>query len=207
MCQQCFGKARRWVLYGMTVLLCLLMPVYGHAESPSSAGVQASDSAKKPPVTPVLRIEAGMHTAPIIRIDVDAAERFLVTASLDKTARVWDLANGQLLQVLRPPLGADDEGKLYAVAISPDGDTVATGGWTSYEWDDAISVYLFERASGRLVRRIPGLPEVINHLAYSSDGRYLVAALGGKNGIRVYDTRDWREVARDRDYGGRSYWA
>ena len=41
-----------------------------------------------------------MHTAAIRRIDVDAAERFLVTASHDKTARVWDLANGQLLQVL-----------------------------------------------------------------------------------------------------------
>ena len=86
----------------------------------------------------MLRIEAGMHTAPITRIDVDAAERFLVTASDDKTARVWDLANGQLLQVLRPPLVAGDEGKLYAVAISPDGTTVATGGWTGYEWDGAI---------------------------------------------------------------------
>jgi WD40 repeat protein len=153
----------------------------------------------------MLRIEAGMHTAPIIRIDVDAAERFLVTASDDKTARVWDLANGQLLQVLRPPLGAGDEGRLDAVAISPDGAMVATGGWTGYEWDKALSIYLFERASGRLVQRIPGLPAVITHLAYSPDGRYLVAALWGKNGVRIYNTHDGREVARDDDYEGDSY--
>ena len=136
--QRCSGKALRWVLYGVTVLLCLLMPAYAHAESPPPAGTPASPAAQQPPATPVLRIEAGMHTAPIIRIDVDAAERFLVTASHDKTARVWDLANGQLLQILRPPLGMGNEGKLYAVAISPDGATVATGGWTGYEWDDAI---------------------------------------------------------------------
>src|SRR5262245_25207421 len=82
--QRCAGKALRWLLYGVTVLLCLFMPAYGHAESPSPAGAQVSRAAKQPPATPVLRIEAGMHTAPIIRIDVDAAERFLVTASRDK---------------------------------------------------------------------------------------------------------------------------
>jgi WD40 repeat protein len=155
----------------VTVLLCLLMPVYAHAEAPPTA--------QQPPATPVLRIEAGMHTATIKRIDVDAAERFLVTASDDKTARVWDLTSGQLLQILRPPVGVGAEGKLYAVAISPDGATVATGGWTGYEWDGALSVYLFERASGRLVRRIPGLPEVINHLAYSPDGRYVGGSIIG----------------------------
>jgi len=173
------GKAVGWVLYSVTVLLCLLIPAYGRAESPPPAGAQGSPAAQQPPATPVLRIEAGMHTAPIRSIDVDAAERFLVTVSNDKSARVWDLANGQLLQVLRPPLGVGYEGRIEAVAISPDGATVATGGWTGYEWDGTPSVYLFERASGRLVRRIPGLPNVILHLAYSPDGRYLVAALGG----------------------------
>jgi peptidoglycan hydrolase-like protein with peptidoglycan-binding domain len=84
---------------------------------------------------------------------------------------------------------------------------VATGGWASAKWDGAHSVYLFEPASGRLVRRIPDLPSSINHLTYSLDGRYLVAALGGKNGVRLYDTRDWREVARDSDYGEYSSWA
>ena len=97
--------------------------------------------------TPFPRIEAGMHTAPIIRIDVDAQERFLVTASHDKTARVWNLATGELLTVLRPPLGPGNEGKLFAVAIAPDGATVATAGWSAEHDHD---IYLFDRASGRL---------------------------------------------------------
>jgi len=153
-----------------------------------------------------LRIETGMHTAPVIRIDTDALGKFLVTASHDKTARVWDSENGNLLKVLRPPQGEGNEGKLYAVAISPDGTTVATGGWTGPS-AEATSIYLFDRESGSLKRRLTPLPDVVLHLSYSHDGRYLVAALGGSNGIRVYGTGDYQEAARDTEYGNGSYWA
>lgn len=78
--------------------------------------------------TPFLRLETGMHTARINRISVDAAARYVVTASEDKTARVWELATGKLLQTLRPPIGEGNEGKLFAVALSPDGQEVAVGG-------------------------------------------------------------------------------
>src|ERR1043165_1330198 len=84
------------------------------------------------PEAPILRIETGMHTGPINRIDVDAAGRFLVTGSDDKTVRVWDLATGELLRVLRPPIGEGNEGKIYAVAIMPDGELIAAAGWTGY---------------------------------------------------------------------------
>ena len=41
------------------------------------------------------------------------------------------------------------------------------------------SVYLFDRASGRLLRRVGGLPNVVHHLAFSPDGTRLAATLGG----------------------------
>ncbi|MCP4657091.1 MAG: hypothetical protein GY856_16910, partial [bacterium] len=144
----------------------------------------------------VLRIETGMHTAMIRRIGVDAGERFLVTGSLDKTVRVWDLDDGGPLGILRPPIGEGNEGKIYAVALSPDGETVAAGGWTTGT-SEPESLYLFDRASGRLVRRIAGLPEVVNPLAFSPNGRRLAAALGGANGIRLFRVRDGQEVAQD----------
>jgi len=158
-----------------------------------------------PPTEPFPRIEAGMHTAPIIRIATDRAGRWLVTASLDKTARVWDLSTGALAQILRPPIGPGQEGKLYSCALSPDGETVAVAGWTGYDWDGSDSIYLFERRSGALKGRITGLPQVVNHLAYSGDGRYLAVALG-KNGIRVFDTRGQFSPCRDTDFGNGSYW-
>jgi len=162
--------------------------------------IQATD-------TPMLRLNTEMHTAKITNIDVDAAERYLVTGSHDKTVRVWSLPEGRLLRVLRPPIGDGNEGKIYAVAISPDGETVAVGGETGYEWDRESSVYLFNRATGELRQRIAGNQGVIYHLAYSPDGRYLVASLYGQNGIRVYRTSDYRLQAKDTDYGNRSNWA
>ncbi|RTL01491.1 MAG: hypothetical protein EKK65_06635 [Lysobacterales bacterium] len=147
--------------------------------------------AAAPDPAPIPRLETGGHTAPIKRIAVDRAGRWLVTAADDKTARVWDLQTGKLVQVLRPPIGGDaDEGKLYAVAISPDGATVAVGGFTAAAGRPP-SIYLFDRATGALRRALGGLPNVVNHLAWSPDGQRLAATLYS-GGLRVYDPAELR---------------
>ena len=133
--------------------------------------------AAEPTTLPLPRLETGMHTAVIRRIATDAAGRWAVTASEDKTARVWEVASGRQLAVLRPPQDVGNEGKLEAVALSPDGAVVAVGGWTGWDWDKKAAIYLFDRASGRLLHRLPGLPSTIHHLAFSPDGRWLAASL------------------------------
>jgi WD domain, G-beta repeat len=170
----------------------------------SLAAGAGSARAAESPTSPILCLETGMHTAPIRRIGVDAANRYLVTGSADKTVRVWELATGRLLRTLRPPINVNKEGRVDAVALSPDGRTVAAAGRTGAAWDGSFSIYLFDRESGRLLRRLTGLPQVIVHLAYSRDGAFLVAALGGANGIRLYRTQDYTQVAGDMAYGGDS---
>ena len=156
--------------------------------------------AGEPTTEPLLRLETGNHTAIIRCIATDKAGRWAVTASDDKTARVWELSTGREVLVLRPPQDVGNEGKLYAVAMSPDGSTVAVGGWTGYDWDQSDSIYLFKRESGRLVKRIAGLPNVIYHLAYSPDSRWLAASLGRENGVRLFDAASGDEVGRDVEY-------
>jgi len=168
--------------------------------------------AAEPPADPLLRIEAGQHTAMIKQIAVDGAGRYLATASQDKTVRVWDIpaagaaggAAPRLLRVIRPPIGEGHEGKLYSVALSPDGTTIACGGFTG-PLDGEKSIYLFNRDSGTLLRRIiTGLPNAIFHLAFSPDGRFLAVSLGG-DGIRLFRTADGSEQFRDTAYNGDSY--
>src|SRR5262249_50711746 len=93
----------------------------------------------------------------------------------------------------------------YAVALSPDGAVVAVGGWTSWDWDKEAAIYLFDRASGRLLRRLSGLPNVVNHLAFSPNGRWLAASLGGANGVRIFKATSGEEAGRDAAYGADSY--
>jgi len=173
-------------------VLCLL---------PATAGLAGT-----PPAEPFLRIETGMHTAIIKRVAVDGLGRYLATASDDKTCRVWDIRTGEELRVLRPPIGQGNEGRLYSVAMSPDGRYVFCAGWTGYAWDKSHCVYIFERESGRLVRRLTGLPSVVNHLAVSRDGAYLAAVLG-EGGVRVWRLSDLSMVGQDGDYRGESYGA
>jgi len=154
---------------------------------------------------PQLRIEAGMHTTPIKSVDTDAAGRYAVTVADDKTARVWDLATGRLQRVLRPPIGPDNEGKLFAVALSPDGGTVAAAGWTQIGGEKGHAVYLFDRASGRMTGRLQGAGNVVNRLAFSPDGRWLAATLGRDQGLRVWDWRAATPPLVDRSCPNRAW--
>jgi hypothetical protein len=85
-----------------------------------------------------------------------------------------------VLRILRLPLGFGEIGKAFSVAMSPDGSTVAAGGWTAGE-GSSENIFLFDRASGELTQRLTDLPSVVLHLAYSPDGQRLAASLGGSN--------------------------
>jgi WD40 repeat protein len=162
----------------------------------------AQQATSELPTEPILRIEAGQHVAISWRIDTDAANRFVVTASEDKTVRVWSLPDGRLQRVLRLPIDYGNIGKAFSVGISPDGATIAVGGWTSA--GPKYNIFLFDRASGALKQQLSDLPGAINHLAYSPDSRRLTASLSG-NGIRVYDAvNGYRLLPSDANYGGLS---
>ena len=112
----------RVLLRGFAALLVLLAAP-ALAQEPSGPGLFER---------PVLALDPGLHTAPIRRADVDRSGSYAVTGSDDRTVRVWSVADGTLLRTIRLPVGPGDVGKVYAVAISPDGALIAAGGWTRW---------------------------------------------------------------------------
>ncbi len=156
-------------------------------------------AAPTPPRDPVLRIETGGHLALITRISADSNGRWLVTASEDKTARVWDARSGQLISVLRPPIGSESLGALYAAAISPDGKTVVLGGNSSFDGTGHL-VHLFDRASGTVPAKstLTGLEAPITQLAWSRDSQVIAIGLR-QEGLRVF-RRNLQFVGADPEF-------
>jgi WD40 repeat protein len=175
-----------------------------------AAAARAEDQAPAAPTglydRPVLVVDPGMHNGRIWRAAADKDWRWAVTGSEDKAVRVWSLADGALQRTIRLPAGPGYVGQVRAVAISPDGALIAAGGWTRWtEADPQQQIYLFDRDTGTLVQRIEGLPDVVQHLAFSPDGEHLAATLS-VGGLRVYSRQTgWAESARDEDYGDQSY--
>jgi WD40 repeat protein len=180
----------RWLL----ILLLSVLFAAGkiHAQAVDSAGYYRE---------PYLVVEPGTHVAPIRAADVDAKGRFVVTAG-DTTVRVWSGEDGRLVRTIWLP-AAPNAGKAFAVAISPDGQTIAAGGWATLGRGKE-NIYLFDRATGRMIHRFGDLPAAINVLAFSRDGTRLAAGMAS-GGVRLFDPQSKRQIGADADYAGECY--
>ncbi|MGA2642363.1 MAG: hypothetical protein ABSG21_15845, partial [Spirochaetia bacterium] len=175
-----------WILRSLTAVLVALAAL---------VAAPASVVADGPPQTPILRLELGMHSAGGWQVGTDAQGRFVITSSYDKTARLWDASSGQLLRIYRVPSEAGSHnGELYACALSPDGSIAAMGG---FDWGN--TVYLFDRQSGQMIKRLSGLRDNIYRLQFTPDGEYMAAVL--YRGYAVWRCSDWSLVGLDKDVG------
>ncbi|MDR2039476.1 MAG: hypothetical protein LBQ60_16255 [Bacteroidales bacterium] len=175
---------------------------------------------KGQPAEPILRLNSAFHIGTIHDISTDTQGKYLLTASEDKTARLWDVRSGNMLRVFRPPIGYGSDGFLYACALSPDGQVAAVGGHTGASWNMAdsskvtignwtgyarqlkYSIYFFSTSTGELINSIDDADAEILDLDFSPDGNYLAAALSGNKGVRIFTANDGSEVRKLIAYGG-----
>jgi len=147
------------------LIMILLIPVHALADKP------------------IISIDTGGHKALIRDVIFTSDGRYLVSASDDKTIRVWDTATGEVVRVLRGQIQAGGEGKIYAAALSPDNRLLAVGGCPS-RW----GIRLINFQTGEVKTLLKGHSNVINGLAFSSDGNRLISGSADKT-ARIWNVR------------------
>ena len=161
------------------------------------------------PPKPQLRINTDSHSARVTKIAISADERLLITGSRDKTLKIWSLPHLELLDSFRPPIGESWVGLVNSVAISPDNQSVAVGGYlgnyTDLDSEGQEFIYIFDLGTGRIRQTISGVRSRVYALAFSPDGTHLVGGMKLGHGVSVWKTNDWTEVHSDTDYGDDVY--
>ncbi len=76
-----------------------------------------------------------IHTKEITALAFMPDARWLLSTSLDKTMRIWDIPSGQLIDII------EFDEAIVTLAVSPNGDMLATG------HTDALGVYLWSNRS------------------------------------------------------------
>jgi WD40 repeat protein len=120
-------------------------------------------------------LNTGGHLAKVEALAFTPDGKKLVSASADKTVRIWDMETGKAVRVIRGQAGAGEDGRIFAIALSPDGRSLAVGGRFPGGGEDSGAIRLYDFASGALVSLLKGHRGPVYALAYSPDGSQLIS--------------------------------
>ncbi len=152
---------------------------------------------------PILVLDTGVHEAAINAMAAlpqgEGPEGGrIVTVSDDKTARVWRADGAEALAVLRPPIGAGDDGALYAVAASA--KVIAVAGRIHLP-RGGYGIAFYSTQDYRSLALVSGLPSAALVMKMSPAGDRLAVGLDG-GGLRVYDLKSQTVALEDPDFPG-----
>lgn len=162
----------------IALLLCVVATMLG-----AGFAVARAETPKDGPEF-YLDLDTGGHRAFVKDLAFTPDGATLVSASDDKTIRIWDWRQQVSIRTIRGQIGEGNEGKIFAVAVSPDGETIAAGGYFGKGLGDKPpygDIRLFDLGTGKLEARLKGPQYAVYDVAFSPDGSRLAAA--GQDGF------------------------
>jgi RNA polymerase sigma factor (sigma-70 family) len=97
----------------------------------------------------------------------------LVSGSMDRAVRFWDVKAGKLVRMLK-----GNQGPIAALAFSRDGRLFATAGGVTVQGKSKVEVILWDTKTGKPRKTFPGQTMPVNSLAFSPDGTTLAIGAG-----------------------------
>lgn len=113
---------------------------------------------------------------------------YIAAGSLDNGVRVWDLDQGNLLEILQGPEGHKDS--VYSVAFSRDSKDLVTGSLdkTIKMWELSTPRRIPPSKGGRCVRTFEGHTDHVFSVFFTPENRWVLS--GSKDrGVRFWDPR------------------
>src|SRR6187402_726915 len=108
----------------------------------------------------------------------------IISVSEDKTIRIWNADNGEMVKKFESEVGEGSEGMLYASAISPDGKLLAVAGYpVSSEKENYVIIIDIQK--GEQVSTAIGHTDIISSLSFSGKGNYLASG-SADNTVKIW---------------------
>jgi hypothetical protein len=169
-----FDSALRLASHGSRIDLAL--PSDAVKASPAAAALAAAVSAAN------WRVALGGHDDTMYSAAFSPDASRIVTASDDKTARIWDAASAKEIAVLR-----GHDGPVTSAAFSPDGSGIVTASSdkTGRIWD---------AANAKEIAVLRGHDDPVISAAFSPDGSRIVTASADET-ARIWDAATAKEIA------------
>lgn len=142
---------------------------------------------------PVPDTDPGGHRALIWAHAFTPTGQSIVSVSSDRTMRIWSTETGEQ-RVVRGMRGEGNVGKLFALAVSPDGALAAVGGALGPTVADRGDIRLIDLTSGDQIGRLTGHTGWVRSLTMSKDGQWLASG-DDKGAVKIWSMTTRREVA------------
>jgi WD40 repeat protein len=111
----------------------------------------------------------------------------------DRLVRIGDVATGKVTQTL-----AGHQNGVHAVAFSPDGNRLVSGGIDN-------SLRLWDLKAGKEIRKFPGITDQVCSVDFSGDGKRVLSGHGGPGSgflVRLWDCDTGKEIAGYKVHSG-----
>lgn len=137
----------------------------------------------------VLSIDPMGHTSVIFDLCFSSDGKRLLTASWDRTIRIWDTDKGRLIHTIRFPFPENQPGAVYAIALTPDNKhmVVATDYYSVKK--QACFIRIIDMTTYAQLASFPAHKGIIVDLKFSPDGKYL-ASSSSDGLIKIWDFTD-----------------